>query len=125
MRGTKFVAFALVATLVFWGVSAVHAAQIPWKDPSGTAGDFDYNNGGTSDQLFVPAGTDPVVTPTGLAFFPSAFRAQAGGGATQQVSDKLSFDLHAHAGKELQQFVVNEFGDYTIQGSGPNTAVKV
>jgi len=125
MRGSKSLAFALIAAIVFLGVGAANAAQIPWKTPSGTTNDFTFDNGGTSDQLFVPAGTDPVVTPGGIAFFPSAFKAQASGGAQQQVSDKLSFDLHAKPGKELTNFVVNEFGDYSIQGIGPNTAVKV
>jgi len=125
MRLNKFLSLAAAAVMVLWGGSAVRAAQIPWAHPSGSAANFDYNNGGTSDQLFVPAGTDPVVTPTGLAFFPSAFKAQAGNGATQQTSDKVSFDIHAHPGFEVDELLVNEFGDYTIQGSGPNTAVKV
>jgi len=125
MRGTKLVAFALIAASVLLGVGVAQAAQIPWKTPSGTTNDFTFDNGGTSNQLFVPAGTDPVVSSNGIAFFPSAFQAAASGGAQQQTNDKLSFDLHAKPGKELTNFVVNEFGDYTIQGVGPNTAVKV
>jgi len=124
MRLNKLLAVAFVAASVLWGGSAVRAAQIPWKTPSGTTNDFNYDNGGTSDQLFVPAGTDPVVTPTGLAFFPSAFKAQASNGSAQTTYDKLSFDIHVKPGKQVTGFTVNEFGDYTIQNTGPNTAVK-
>jgi PEP-CTERM motif-containing protein len=124
MRLNKLLAVAFVAASVLWGGTAVRAAQIPWQHPSGTTADFNYDNGGTSDQLFVPAGTDPVVTPTGLAFFPSAFKAQASNGSAQNTSDKLSFDIHVKPGKQVTGFTVNEFGDYTIQNTGPNTAVK-
>jgi hypothetical protein len=135
MRVNKFAALAMAAITMSWGASAVQAAQIPWLHPSGSGGpgsNFTYDSGGTSDQLFVPAGTDPVVNASGLTLFPSAFKAQASNGttsSTNQVSDKLSFVLHATGGTSLQSFVVNEFGDYTIQepsvGSFPNTGVKV
>jgi hypothetical protein len=128
MRLTRFTALAMAAFSMSFGVGAVRAAQIPWLHPSGTTTSFTYDNGGTSDQLFVPAGTDPVVTPGGLTFFPSDFKAQASNGttsSTNQTSDKLSFDLHVIPGHQVSGFTVNEFGDYTIQGTGPNTAVKV
>jgi len=128
MRLKKFAALAITAFSVVWGASSVRAAQIPWVHPSGTTADFDYNNGGTSDQLYVPPGTDPVVTfsPSGIAFTPSSFKAaSAGGAATTPVSDKVSYDIHMHPGKQLSSLTYNEQGDYTISGDGPHTAVKV
>ena len=128
MRLNKFAVSVALAALTFWGMGSARAAQIPWANPSGTVpGVFNYDNGGTSDQLFVPAGTSPVVTPTGLAFFPSDFKASASNGTTapsNQVSDKLSFDIHVIPNNQLSNFIVDEFGDYTIQGTGPHTAVK-
>jgi len=127
MRVKQLLTLAIAASIAFWGVCSVRAAQIPWQHPSGTTTDYDFDNGGTSDQLFVPAGTDPVVTPSGLAFFPSDFKAQSANGSglpQSTASDKLSFDIHVKPGKQVSGFTVNEFGDYTIQGVGPHTAVK-
>src|SRR3954464_4196087 len=75
------VAMAMILLLGLSGAGVVQAAQIPWQNPSGTTNDFTFDNGGTSDQLFVPAGTSPLVTPTGLSFFPSAFKAQSANGS--------------------------------------------
>jgi hypothetical protein len=129
MHLNKFVLSLASLALMFWGANTSSASQIPWKTPSGTIpGLFTYDNGGTSDQLFVPAGTDPVVTATGLSFFPSDFKAESSNGTTapdNQVSDKLSFDIHVIPNNQLTNFVVDEYGDYSIQGTGPHTGVKV
>src|SRR6476661_3888390 len=107
MRISRRLAFMVAAAMILCGGllgGAAHAAQIPWQNPSGTTNDFTFDNGGTSDQLFVPAGTSPVVTPTGLSFFPSGFKAQSANGSglpASTASDKLSFDIHVKPGKQL------------------------
>jgi hypothetical protein len=124
MHVTKLIGAALTAAM-FLGISAVRAAPIPWAMPSGTTANFDFNNGNTDNQLFVPAGQSPTVTPGGLLFFPSGFKAQSANGTASVVSDTLRFQIHVKPGKQLAGFTVNEFGDYSILGLGANTAVKV
>jgi hypothetical protein len=100
-------------------------AAVSWMTPSGSTNDFNYDHGNTDNQLFVPAGTDPTVTPTSLLFFPSNFKASSANGlASNPVSDTLRFQIHVKPGKQLSAFQVNETGDYTITGSGANTLVK-
>jgi hypothetical protein len=100
------------------------AAPIPWAHPSGTTTDFTYDNGNTDNQLFVSPGQDPVPTPNGLLFFPSDFRASSANGTAQDTSDTLRFQIHVTPGNQLTEFTVDEFGVYTILGTGANTAVK-
>src|SRR4051794_14774527 len=114
----------LVAFVVCLGVSAVKAAPIPWAMPSGSTADYNFDNGNTDNQLFVPAGQSPTVTNSGLLFFPSGFKAQSANGTASIVSDTLRFQIHAKPGKQLKAFTVNEFGDYSIFGAGLNTGVK-
>jgi hypothetical protein len=104
-------------------VQSTHAA-VNWAVNSGSNSNFSYANGTTDNQLFVPAGNSPIVTPTGLLFFPSNFRAESTNGSADLVVDTLRFEIHVQPGKELSSFIVNEFGDYSIAGSGPNTLVK-
>lgn len=125
MHVTKYLGAALVAAVIFWGVGAVQAAPIPWAAPSGSTTNFTYNNGNTDNQLFVPPGQSPTPTSNGLLFFPSGFKAQSANGTASIVSDTLRFQLHAVPNKQLVAFTVNEFGDYSIFGVGPNTGVKV
>jgi len=118
-----FAAPVVLCTVVLCTV-AVQAAPIPWTTPSGNTNDFTFNNGNTDNQLFVPAGGDPVVTATGLLFFPSGFAAQSANGIAQITRDTLRFDIHVKPNKQLAAFSINEFGDYSILGTGVQTAVK-
>jgi len=124
MHVAKHIAAAFAA-IMFLGVSAVKAAPIPWAMPSGSTATYSFSNGNTDNQLFVPPGQSPTVTPGGLLFFPSGFKAQSANGSASIVSDTLRFQIHANPGKQLAGFTVNEFGDYSILGVGVNTAVKV
>jgi len=124
MRVFKTLALACLAIALFITPSA--RAAVAWLNPSGSTTDFLFDHGNTDNQLFVPAGTDPTVTSTSLLFFPSNFKAAAANGsAALPVSDTLRFQIHVKPGKQLSAFQVNENGDYTITGSGPNTLVKV
>jgi hypothetical protein len=124
MHVTKYLGSALAAAMIFLGAGAVQAAPIPWAMPSGSTADYNFDNGNTDNQLFVPAGQSPTVTPTGLLFFPSGFKAQSANGTASIVSDTLRFQIHSKPGKQLKAFTVNEFGDYSIFGAGLNTGVK-
>jgi hypothetical protein len=97
---------------------------VVWSTPNGSNANFNYNNGHTFNGLFVAPRQSPIVTPTGLIFFPSNFIASAANGTAEVTDDTLEFELHVAPGKALTQFIVNEFGDYSILGAGPNTAVK-
>ena len=44
--------------------------------------------------------------------------------AQDTVSDTVRVVIHSLPGHAIQEFAVNEFGDYSILGGGPNTAVK-
>lgn len=123
MRQVRPIAFVIpVIGILMVGVAS--AAPIPWATPSGSNANFSYAEGKTLNGLFVEPGQSPIVTPTGLIFFPSGFIASAAGGTAEVVDDTLQFEIHLPADKQLTQFIVNEFGDYTIDGSGPNTSVK-
>lgn len=122
MRSHKF-ASALAIAMVLIGAGTSFGA-IAWSVPAGGNANFDYAFGQTDFGLFVQPGQSPIVSPTGLVFFPNDFKADAAGGTAEVISDVLKFEIHVKPGKELSQFIVNEFGDYTILGAGPNTAVK-
>jgi hypothetical protein len=121
-RKSSLTVLAVVAMLV--GSAGLAHAAIDWSVPNGGNSNFDYANGQTDFGLFVKPGTSPIVSSTGLLFFPENFKASAAGGSAEQVSDVLKFEIHVKPGKELSQFIVHEFGDYTLLNSGPNTAVK-
>lgn len=123
MRQIKSITLAVLAIGILGSGFAV-AAPVPWSVPNGANSNFTYANGHTLNSLFVAPGQSPIVTPTGLIFMPSGFIASAAGGSAEVVDDTLGFEIHLPVDKELTQFIVNEIGDYTIDGVGPSTSVK-
>lgn len=123
MRQVRNLSLLSIAILVVTAVSSAPAAVF-WSTPNGGNVNFNYNNGQTDNGLFVAPASSPIVTPTGLLFFPSGFKADAANGSAEVTTDTLKFEIHVVPGKELSSFVVNEYGDYSILGAGPATAVK-
>jgi len=132
MRRTRTVEslFGLLALAIGIAVACLcgtaHAAVL-WTNPSGSTTNYDYSEGNTDNQLFVPAGNvnQPIATPNGIVFFPTNFKAASSNGNANQISDTLRFKLTVKPGKNLVGFAVEERGDYSIQGSGgAHTGVK-
>lgn len=123
MRINKFLSVSVC--LLLGAVTAqTQAAPIPWAQPSGTTGVYTYDNGNTDNQLFVPAGQSPAATATGLVFTPSNFRASSANGTAASSNDTVRWIMHALPGHSISEIGINEFGDYSILGGGPNTMVK-
>lgn len=124
MRLNRLFALSVAAVTFFSWATASKAAPIPWQMPMGSTSTFTYSNGNTDNQLFVPAGTSPTATAGGLIFTPAGFKASSANGTAAITTDTLRFQLHVKPGSQLSAFEVDEFGDYSILGTGPNTAVK-
>jgi hypothetical protein len=124
MRVNRLFAFSVAAVVVFSWLSVSKAAPIPWAMPSGSTSNFTYDHGNTDNELFVPPGTSPTATPGGFIFTPAGFKASSANGVAAITTDTVRFALHVKSGSELTAFEVDEFGDYTILGTGPHTAVK-
>ncbi len=90
-------------------------AFVPWSNPTGTAGFFDWSGGGSDFGLF---GSPVVVGGDTFVFFPSAFRAESVGGGSTITYDRLEFEVTAHANFSFSDIRITEYGDYGIVGSG-------
>ena len=89
-------------------------ATIYWQNPSGSADDFDYSNGGSDNGLF----GEPNVIGNTLLFEPDNFRAESHDGTSDITSDRLQFDILIHPGKEIKGIRIVEQGDYEIHLAG-------
>lgn len=120
MRSIKSLACGLAVALGLLIGQAAIASPVPWTVPNGTTPDFDYFNGQSDNGLF----GDPIISPSGyvFTFFPSNFKAVSTNGVAANTSDRLSFEILMKPGKVLTGFAVNEFGDYTITGTGSVSA---
>lgn len=90
-------------------------AFVAWTIPSGSAVNFDWENGGSDNGLF---GNPVIIGENIFAFFPQNFRADSLNGQSAEVSDTLSFDLIAHSNALITGIQISEYGDYGILGSG-------
>jgi hypothetical protein len=128
MQTRKLVLLA-IAMVMFLGAVKSAQAAVTWlnpndPNPADPTRDYFYTGGQTDNQLFVAAGTNPLLAPSSIVFTPTNFIAQASNGNAAITSDRVQFDLHIKPGKELKGFEVDELGDYQIAGAGPNTFVK-
>jgi hypothetical protein len=94
-------------------------AFIPWSNSSGSGSFFDWTNGGSDNGLF---GDPTLVGGDTFAFFPSNFRAESVDGVSDNVNDRVQFELIAHAGFTFDMIEINEVGDYGIAGTGEVSA---
>ncbi len=124
MRLNRLFAFLVATVSVFSRLDVSQAAPIPWQMPSGSTANFTYDHGNTDNELFVPTGTSPTATPGGFIFTPAGFKASSANGVAAITTDTVRFALHIKPGSQLNAFEVDEFGDYSILGTGPHTAVK-
>jgi hypothetical protein len=90
------------------------AAPIPWSNPSGMTSSFTWSNGQSDNGLF----GNPTVVGDALVFFPSNFKAVSTNGTAANTSDRLSFDIMMKPEFIANGFEVQEFGDYSILGTG-------
>lgn len=95
-------------------------AFVSWSNPSGTATDFNWANGGSDTGLF---GSPILVNGNTFVFFPSFFRASSANGVSGSAYDRLEFDIIAHVGNTINGFTINEYGDYGILGAGGQVQV--
>ncbi|MGF1635036.1 MAG: PEP-CTERM sorting domain-containing protein [Phycisphaerae bacterium] len=107
-----------VGTVMCLGPLASLAAPIPWAQPNGSTGTFNYSNGGSDLGLF----GDPTVVNGGFAFFPTDFRAIASNGNATTTVDRLFFQLETVNDQDIDRVTLSEAGDYSILGPGGVTA---
>ena len=94
--------------------ASMSSAGVAWTNPSGTNSSVSWSMGQSDNGLF----GSPVVSGGSFQFFPSNFKAASQNGAADQTSDRLSFRLAAAPGQTLQQIVITELGDFSINGIG-------
>lgn len=95
--------------------AGAYGAAIPWSNPSGVLpGVFSWTNGQTENGLY----GSPTVSANTFAFIPNNFRAIGSNGGSQNVTDRITFDLDVAPGLIVESIDVREFGDYAITGGG-------
>ncbi len=122
---TILTSVGLIAGLALAGAAQ---AQVAWGNgmASGSATFFDWANGHNSNtNLF---GT-PTLVGSSFYFFPSDFVASSQNGSaplgfTDHASDTLEVDLIAHGGFKIDGISVQEFGDYTVTGTGASADIN-
>jgi hypothetical protein len=108
---------ALLAFVSFPLIQDAHAF-VAWSNASGSATNFDWANGGSSNGYF---GSPLLVSGNTFKFFPSSFRAESPAGPASKA-DILSVDLIAHSDRLLTGFSISERGTWGILGSGQVSA---
>ena len=106
------VSVIVITNLLFTSLSF---GFISWDNPSGSATNFNWANGGSDVNLF---GSPTLVGGNTLVFSPSNFRAESSDGDSCSISDILSFELIAHPGLSFQGISITEYCDYQIIGNG-------
>jgi len=94
-------------------------AQVPWDNPSGSAGFFDWANGQNQTGLF---GSPIIVGGDTFVFFPNAFEASATDGATTMTSDTFEVDLIASKGFRFTGIRIQELGTFAVSDGGSSDA---
>lgn len=117
MHTRTILAFSVLAAV---GAAASADPLIPWSNPSGSALNFDWSNGGSDTGLF---GSPTVVGDT-FRFFPAGFRAQATSGGADIKYDRLEVTLLAKPGFNFTEIRIVERGDYGIVGAGGQVSVS-
>ncbi len=103
-----------MAAIVALGSSSAFAGA--WTSPAGNAASFSYSNGQDINGLF----GDPSVFGDGL-FFQTSFLANASNGATQSLTDTVSFDVVSNPGLSFSSLSVQAFGSYSVTGDATNS----
>ena len=112
MRNLMRTAVLIIALFAICSIPA--QAVIYWSNSSGSADNFDWENGHSLYGLF----GDPIlVGGSTLTFYPQNFRADSNGQPTT-ISDTLVFDLIAHTNILITGIEITEYGDYGILGDG-------
>jgi len=111
--------FVVLVTVVFCVQSLVFTNQadafVSWTNPSGSAANFNWQNGGSSNGLF---GSPTLVDGNTFLFTPESFIAISMDGQIGTASDTLSFDLIAHTNVLITGIQISEYGDYGILDAG-------
>jgi len=108
----------VLKSVFFFGLCfalSVVQAIVLWSISKGSASFFDWANGQSDNGLY---GDPTLVGGDTLVFFPTGFRAESFNGVTSKVSDRLQFELVAHAGFSFDNILISEFGDYGVFGEG-------
>ncbi len=111
----SFIKTAVLAILICVLSNNPAQAFIFWSNPSGSAANFDWANGGSDADLF---GSPTLSGGNTLTFSPSNFKAESLDGGTAETSDRLEFILTAHSGYHFGGITISENGDYGIDGDG-------
>lgn len=119
LRLIVFLLFFLIQPLQSVFNSGDAQATIYWSNSSGSAADFDWQNGGSDKGLF---GDPCLVGGDTFQFSPTNFRAESVDGKSAIVSDRLQFDITAHPGKTIKGIRITEEGDYGILFEGKVSA---
>ncbi len=90
-----------------------------WTNPSGSAQDFTYSNGQDVNNNF----GDPFVSGNQMFFLGTNFQANATAGTSDQVWDRVSFDIDINPGLYLSHVTVTAFGSYSVTGDGSEVSV--
>ena len=112
---TKFTILAVAAICIPIVCTSPANAFTPWSNSSGTAANFDLENGGSDANLF---GNPTLTGGNTFVFFPDNFIAMSVGGELVEVSDTLTFDLIVHTNVLITGIQISEYGDYGILDQG-------
>ncbi len=112
---TKFTALAIAVICIQIVCTNPASAFTPWTNSSGSAANFDWENGGSDTGLF---GDPNLSGGNTFVFFPKDFIATSVGGEIAEVSDTLTFDLIVYPGASVTGIQISEYGDYGILGNG-------
>ncbi len=114
-KAVGFKASLALLTLILLALFTAPAeAVIYWANASGSAGSFDWSNGGSDNGLF----GDPVVSGNTFIFTPSNFRAESVNGVAAIVSDRMEVTITAKPGSVITGIRITEYGDYGILSQG-------
>jgi len=111
---SNFTKLSISLFVCIFALTSISTATVMWTDPNGSAGLFDWANGGSDTGLF----GDPTIVGNTLTFAPSNFKAEAANGEMVEVWDTLHFDIIVHPGSVITGIIIEELGDYSILGSG-------
>jgi hypothetical protein len=97
----------------------------PWADPSGSADNFTYSNGGDINGHF----GEPMVFGDTFFLVNTDFQVSSADGVAGPQGDHqwdtLSVDVHADAGMVFSIIRVTAFGSYAVTGEAPTNYVDL
>jgi hypothetical protein len=123
LRGKPFLLCLLVLFLLA-GLPLPAAAYTSYGNYFGTTVDF-VNVNETSSTDSEPLFGSPTVVGDRLLFFPTRFASSSSGVGADTTSSTFQIMLTAKAGSKIDRVRIQEFGDYTLTGSGTGTMAQM